>query len=183
MRDFLKKNLANFVTFLRIPLALGMLFHPVFSLEYYIFFTLAGFTDAIDGPIARKTGSVGKRGAQIDSVADLTFYIIAMAKMVPYAIENLNLAATIMLFTVIALRLFCYTTEVIKFKRLVSLHTYMNKATAVTMFIVIYLIPFIGISIPCIIGCSVALVAAIEEIAIIFISKDPKTDTHTILHA
>ena len=183
MNNFIRKNIANLITFLRIPLALGMLFFPVFSPKYYLFFTLAGFTDAIDGPLARKMGTNGKLGAQIDSIADLTFYLIALAKMVPYAIRNLNRAASIMLIVVLALRLFCYTTEIIKFKRLVSLHTYMNKATSVSMFTVIYLIPFIGISIPCIIGCSFALLAVAEEIAIVFISTDPKTDTHTILHA
>lgn len=183
MKNFLKKNIANIITFSRIPLSLGMLFFPVFSLEYYVFFSLAGVTDAIDGPIARKMKTNGKLGAQIDSVADLTFFIIALSKMVPYAIENINLPATIMLFIVLALRLFCYTMELIKFKRLVSLHTYLNKATAVSMFIVIYLIPFIGISIPCIIGCTFATLGVIEEIVIVFISKDPRTDTHTIFHA
>ena len=183
MNSFLKRNLANIVTLSRIPLALGMLFYPVFSFKYYIFFTLAGLTDAIDGPIARKMGTAGKLGAQIDSVADLTFFIIALSKMVPFAIENLNLAASIILILVLILRLFCYTTEAIKFKRLVSLHTWLNKATTVSMFIVIYLIPFIGISIPCIIGCVFALLAVIEEIAIVFTISDPKTDTHTILHA
>lgn len=183
MVRFIRKNIANFITFMRIPLALGMLFFPVFSVKYYLFFTLAGFTDAIDGPIARKLGTNGRLGAQIDSVADITFYLIALAKMVPYAIENLNLAASIMLVTVLFLRLICYTTEIIKFRRLVSLHTYLNKATAVSMFIVIYLIPLIGISIPCMIGCTFALIAVIEEIAIVSISADPKTDTHTILHA
>ncbi len=183
MKNFLRNNIANFVTFLRIPLALGMLFYPVFSFNYYVFFTLAGFTDAIDGPIARKLGTNGRKGAQIDSVADLTFFIIALAKMIPFAIKNLNNAAAALLIIVLALRLFCYISELVKFLRQLALHTNLYKATSVSMFIVIYLIPFIGISIPCIIGCTFALLAVIEEIIIIFTTKDPNSDTHTIFHA
>lgn len=183
MREFLRKNIANMITLTRIPLALGMIFYPVFSFNYYLFFTLAGLTDAIDGPVARKLGTSGRLGAQIDSIADITFFCIALAKMIPYALENLNTVASAMFIAVIAIRVFCYTLELIKCRRLVSLHTYMNKATGVSMFIGIYLIPFLGISTPCIIGCSFALIAVIEEIVIILLTKDPENDTHTIFHA
>ena len=183
MSKFIEKNIANFITLLRIPLAFGMIFFPVFSIEYYIFFSLAGITDAIDGPIARKMGTSGRLGAQIDSVADITFFVIALAKMIPYALENLNSVSKAMFVIVIALRVFCYIAEVVKFKRMVSLHTYLNKATSVSMFIGIYFIPFIGISIPCIIGCSFAMLAVAEEITIIFTTKEPENDTHTICHA
>jgi len=183
MNGFLRKNIANIITLTRIPLSLGMLFFPVFSFKYYVFFTLAGLTDAIDGPIARKLGTSGRLGAQIDSVADITFFFVALSKMVTYAIKHLSKLAATMLIVVITLRIFCYMFELVKFQRLVALHTYLNKSTGVSMFISIYLIPFIGISIPCIIGCTFALLAVIEEITIVFTTKDPAHDTHTIYHA
>ena len=49
--------LANFLTGSRIIFSLAMLTIPVFSVGFYFCYMLAGFTDMIDGKIARKIAS------------------------------------------------------------------------------------------------------------------------------
>ena len=43
---------------------------PAFSHQFYFLYLLCGFTDMIDGTIARKTKSVTTFGSGLDSVAD-----------------------------------------------------------------------------------------------------------------
>ena len=56
--------MANFVTVLRIILSIAMLFCPAFSPAFYVLYLLAGFTDMIDGAIARKTHTESDFGSR-----------------------------------------------------------------------------------------------------------------------
>ena len=49
--------IANFITGSRIIFSFAMLTFPVFSAGFYFCYMLAGFTDMIDGTIARKIAS------------------------------------------------------------------------------------------------------------------------------
>ena len=60
--------LANFITGSRIIFSLAMLNFPVFSAGFYFCYMLAGFTDMIDGTIARKLGTESKFGRNFDTV-------------------------------------------------------------------------------------------------------------------
>ena len=50
--------MANILTGIRILCGLLILCFPAFSEWYYCFYLLGGFSDAIDGIVARKTGKV-----------------------------------------------------------------------------------------------------------------------------
>lgn len=66
------KHLANALTASRIVLSIILLlFFKKISVLFLIIFTVAEFTDMIDGTIARKTGSCSDMGALLDSIADL----------------------------------------------------------------------------------------------------------------
>ena len=67
------KHIANIITFLRIPLAIAMLFSPPFSAFFWSFYFCGGFTDIIDGFIARKLNQESDPGAKLDSIADFIF--------------------------------------------------------------------------------------------------------------
>lgn len=76
------KNIANILTFLRIVLALILLiFFKEASLSFLIIYSIAEFTDIIDGTIARKTGSCSPTGALLDSIADFLL-LTNLVKMV-----------------------------------------------------------------------------------------------------
>ncbi len=53
----MKKHLANIITGLRIVGSLVLLFFDVLSFPFYITYLLCGFSDMIDGTIARKNGN------------------------------------------------------------------------------------------------------------------------------
>jgi Phosphatidylserine synthase len=67
----MRRNLANFITAIRIICGVVVLFFPAFSNWFYIIYLLGGFTDAIDGTVARKLGQTSVFGARLDTVADI----------------------------------------------------------------------------------------------------------------
>ena len=52
--DQMKKQIANIITFCRIPGSIGLLFCPVFSDCFYGLYIFCGLTDMVDGTIANK---------------------------------------------------------------------------------------------------------------------------------
>ena len=77
------KHIANILTGCRILGSILLLFFQVFTLEFYITYLLCGFSDMIDGTIARKTNSISKFGDKFDTVADLVLVIISLIKLLP----------------------------------------------------------------------------------------------------
>jgi len=66
---------ANFLGLLRIlagPYVAWLLWQGQFDLAFFIFL-FAGLTDAVDGPIARKTGTANEFGLFLDPIADKLF--------------------------------------------------------------------------------------------------------------
>ena len=63
--------------------ALFLLFLPLGSVRFLAVYTLAGLTDALDGWLARKTGTASPFGARLDSIADLLFYGILILWLFP----------------------------------------------------------------------------------------------------
>ena len=79
----MKKHIANIVTSIRILFSVCMLLSSVFSPLFYCTYLLCGFTDMIDGTIARKTNSATSFGSHLDSIADLIFLTAASIKILP----------------------------------------------------------------------------------------------------
>ena len=75
------KNVANILTIFRILGSILLLFFPVFSKEFYSIYLLCGFSDMIDGTIARKTNSASEFGAKMDTVADIVFVAVSLIKL------------------------------------------------------------------------------------------------------
>ena len=77
------KHIANILTGCRILGSILLLFFPAFSVAFYIIYLFCGFSDMIDGTIARKTNSTSKYGSQLDTVADLFFVVVSLFKLLP----------------------------------------------------------------------------------------------------
>ena len=77
------KHFANILTCCRILGSILLLFFPAFSVAFYIIYLFCGFSDMIDGTIARKTNSTSKFGSQLDSIADFIFAGISFLKLLP----------------------------------------------------------------------------------------------------
>ena len=60
--------MANIITGIRILCSIAILFCPVPSPAFYVLYLVAGFTDMIDGTVARKTNTVSEFGSKLDTV-------------------------------------------------------------------------------------------------------------------
>ena len=79
-----KKNIPNILTLLRfifIPLIVYFIFSQNYLLAF-IFFTLSGITDVLDGFIARKFNLISNFGKLIDPLADKSTQICILASLV-----------------------------------------------------------------------------------------------------
>ena len=68
--------MANVITLIRIGLAISLLFIRKYSPLFLILYSICGFTDILDGYIARKTKTESNFGARLDTIADLLFFIV-----------------------------------------------------------------------------------------------------------
>ena len=76
-------NIADAITASRIVFAVLILFCAAFSMQFYAFYLLGGFTDMIDGHAARKLNQKSSFGAKLDTIADLVFVTAVLIKVLP----------------------------------------------------------------------------------------------------
>ena len=79
----MKKALANNITIIRIVCSIALLFCPVFSSAFYTMYLTAGFSDMVDGWVARRTHTASELGAKLDTIADVVFVIVCLVKLLP----------------------------------------------------------------------------------------------------
>ena len=75
------KHIANILTAFRILGSILLLFFPVFSEVFYSIYLLCGFSDMIDGTIARMTNSASEFGAKLDTAADIVFVTLSFVEL------------------------------------------------------------------------------------------------------
>ncbi len=158
----MKKYIANIVTSIRIFGSICMLCSSVFSFPFYCTYLLCGFTDMIDGSIARKTNSVTFLGSQLDSIADLIFLATAGIKILPaiYIPNWLWLSISI----VFILKITTVIRRFVLAQQFVLKHTFMNKLTGVLLFLLPLSFSFVEIEYSAGIVCTVAFISAIQEL-------------------
>ena len=125
--------MANIITSCRILCSILLLFVPAFSPMFYILYLVAGFTDMIDGTIARKTGTANEFGSRLDTLADIAFVVVCMIKLFPVLIIPTWLCIWIGVIAII--KVFNIISEYILQKKFAAKHTLMNKVTGVVLFI------------------------------------------------
>ena len=131
-------TLPNIITFMRLVGGIVLIFLKPLSLPFVIVYSLSGFTDAIDGYVARKTGQESDFGSKLDSVADLVFYTVMMLKMLPTLIERLPLTIWYLVGAILIFRIMIYMINAIKHRKFLSSHSYLNKASGLMMFALPY---------------------------------------------
>ena len=166
------KHIANILTCCRILGSILLLFFPAFSLGFYIIYLLCGFSDMIDGTIARKTNSAGKFGSKLDTLADLIFAAVSLFKLLPaiHIPQWLWIWGGVIAVIKISNLILGYVAE----KQFVSLHTIMNKATGLLLFLLPLTISFLELKYTAIVVCSVATFSAIQESFYVLADSKPK---------
>ena len=164
------KHIANILTGCRIFGSILLMFFPMFSVEFYIIYILCGFSDMIDGTIARKTNSTSKFGSQLDTVADLVFVVLSMIRLLPEIHIPWWLWGCVIAIIKISNIIFGYVSK----KRFMSLHTITNKATGLLLFLFPLTISFVELKYTAIVVCSIATLSAIQEGFYIITDSGPK---------
>lgn len=130
----MKKNIANIITFTRIISTIIMAFTNVLSNAFFIAYIYSGFSDVIDGFIARKLKIESDFGRKLDSVSDLFFYATMIIKIWPYLVMYLPQYMWALMWILLGIRLSLYLYFSIGQKKLLANHTYLNKASGLFAF-------------------------------------------------
>ena len=153
--------MANIITCVRIVLSAALLFCPALSPVFYGLYIAAGFSDMIDGAVARKTGTVSELGSRLDTIADLVFTAVCLIKLLPVLDVPVWLYVW---FAVIAIIKFSsITAGYIRQKKLVSVHSVLNKATGLLLFVFPLTLAFMELRYSAAVVCMAATAAAIQE--------------------
>ena len=157
----LKKQMANILTGLRILGSVLLLFFPVYSGAFYSVYLLCGFTDMIDGTVARKTGSASRFGEKLDTAADIAFVAAALIKFLP----SLPIPQWLWLWSggIAMIKIGNIIWGYISPKQFISLHTVMNKVTGLLLFLLPLTMSFMELKYSSIAVCSIATFSAIQE--------------------
>ena len=153
--------MANIITGIRIVLSVALLFSPSLSQTFYALYIAAGFSDMIDGAVAKKTGAVSEFGSKLDTVADIVFIAVCLIKLLPV------LHVPGWLYIWIAFIAFIKVANIaagyIWQKEFISVHSLINKATGGLLFFFPLTLAFIDLKYSTVVVCVVATAAAIHE--------------------
>ena len=166
------KHLANIFTGFRICGSILLLFFPNFSVAFYITYILCGFSDMIDGTIARRTNSASRFGSQRDTIADFIFLVVSLFKLLP----AINLPGWLWIWSgmIAVIKISNIIWGYVSQKQFISFHTMMNKVTGLLLFLWPLTIPFGEMKYIAIAVCSVATISAIQEGFYVITDRKPK---------
>lgn len=163
------KYIPNIITGLRITGSLILLYQKPLSAGFFFLYFLCGFTDILDGFIARNTNTASAAGAVLDSVADAVFIAVMLFLLVP--VLPFTSWMVLWIAGIGITRVFSWTVGFIKYRTFASLHTYGNKAAGFALFCFPVLWKLWGIPITVIIICMISSLSAIEELVLQLTSK------------
>ena len=166
------KHIANILTGCRIFGSILLLFFPAFSLAFYIVYLFCGFSDMIDGTVARKTNSTSQFGSQLDTIADFIFVVVSLFKLLSaiHIPQWLWIWGGMIAIIKISNIIWGYVSK----KQFIALHTIMNKVTGLLLFLLPLTIPFLELNYLAIAVCSIATLSAIQEGFYIITDRGPK---------
>ena len=153
--------MANLITGIRVLASVGLLFCPALSPSFFALYLLAGLTDMIDGPVARKTHTATAFGAKLDTAADILFAAVCLVKLLP--VLNIPLWMFIWIGLIALIKIMNIVSGFVIRKRFVSVHTPMNKATGALLFLLPLTVSCIDLRYTAPIVCAVATFAALQE--------------------
>lgn len=153
--------MANSITVFRIAGSIVLLFCPAFSPGFYALYIAAGLSDVLDGFAARKTDTASELGARLDTIADFVFVTVCLVKLLPI------LCIPAWLYAWIGIIAFLKAVNIISGfavqKRFVPVHSVLNKATGVLLFLLPLTIRFLPLKHSAIVVCAAASFAAVQE--------------------
>ena len=166
----MKKSIANIITGSRIAFSLPLLFIPLSSAWFYILYLFCGLSDMIDGTIARKMGAVSKFGARLDTVSDFVFMLVCSIKILP--LIHIPVWLWVWIIIVALIKIFNIAFVFVRKKKLISIHSVLNKLTGLALFLLPITLTFVDPTDSIAIICVLATIAVIQEAYLIANGKE-----------
>lgn len=183
MKEFIRKNIANFFSIIRIVGALFLLLTDIgneFSAEFLSIYVFLFATDAIDGFLARRLNTCSALGVTFDTIGDaLTGFTSVKVLIVQKLIPGWFLAwlgVTIAVFVVAA------SVSQIKFKKFTFPHTYFSKLNGVSVASAPFLFHIVDTNVLFIIVGSVFFIDALEILIVVCRLKEFRSFVPSIFH-
>ena len=159
------KRIPNALTLLRAAAATALFFVPVSSAPFLALYALCGLTDVADGRLARRLHAESAFGAALDSAADLLFALAVAVRFLPAAaLPGWALAC---IAGVALLRLLSLCVCRARFGAFALLHTALNRAAGLTVFLCVPLYTLLPHTPLLIAACAVSGVSAVEELLLL----------------
>lgn len=153
--------MANLITGIRILASAALLFFPALSPAFYVLYIAAGISDMIDGPVARRTHTVSDFGARLDTAADFVLVAACLIKLLP--VLDVPVWLYVWIGVIALIKAVNFVSGYVMQKRFVALHTPMNKATGVLLFLLPLTLSCIELKYSAVPVCAVATFAAVQE--------------------
>ena len=154
--------IADSITVSRMLFSLILLVFPLPSPAFAALYLLCGITDMLDGFIARKLHTESKRGALLDSAADLLFALSYAVRVLP------RLSVPHWIWIWIAVIAAVKVTGVIigskKAGRLMLAHSFGNRLTGLLLFLLPLSVSIADVRYGAALVCTAATVTAATEI-------------------
>ena len=157
----MKKYIANIITGSRIAFSMPLLFTPLTSAWFYILYLFCGLTDMIDGTIARKTNAASEFGSKLDTVADFVLVVVCLIKLLPMI--HIPVWLWIWISAIAVIKIANIAWGFVRRKKLVALHTVLNKATGTLLFLLPFTLQSVEPTYSFAVVSIIATIAAIQE--------------------
>jgi CDP-diacylglycerol--glycerol-3-phosphate 3-phosphatidyltransferase len=174
-------NLPNSVSFIRILIAPVLIYMALHNMQiwFVVLLLFSGFTDVLDGFLARRLNQITELGSHLDSWGDFTIYsTMAICAWILWPQIVLQEA----IYFLIILGSFCIPVIVglIKFGTLTGYHTWSVKLAVAITFLG-YILLFSGITEwPFRVASVLCLYAGLEEILITLVLKQQRMDVRSL---
>ena len=130
----MKKQLANIITLFRLIGGLALIPFDVSDQSFLIIYALCGFSDCVDGFVARTLKITSDLGRKLDSISDLVLYSVMLIKVWPLLTDTLSHSVILAILGLMAFRAILMALYGISRHHLLSTHSLFNKITSIMMF-------------------------------------------------
>lgn len=183
MKEFIRKNCANFFSVIRIVGALYLLLTDVgndFTPKFLILYAIFCSTDAIDGFLARRLNISSVLGVTLDTIGDALIgftpvKVLVIQRLIPGWFYIL-LGVTVAVFAAAAL------VAQIKFKKFTFPHTYFGKLNGCCVASSPFLFKLVPLNVLFIIVGGVFFFAGVETLIIVCKLKEMKPFVPSVFH-
>ena len=119
----------------------------------------------IDGTIARKMGAVSQFGARLDTFSDFVFMLVCSIKILP--LIHISVWLWMWIVMVALIKIFNIAFVFVRKKKLISIHSALNKITGFVLFLLPLTLTFVENTYSIATICVLATIAVMQEIYLI----------------